>query len=199
VGDDAVPFANDLRNRGTQQRPVTPPPPLISRNLANSLSGVASAGIRCISIGAECLTDFKEQEEILTILRKIKKETGWRIDFLEPELRKKWGWTDEYVRHQQHMHSIMYASTLEPPSYAPHSHPSPPQPSPPPPSAASAASANTSPQQMPQIPRGIVNPTMRMADFNAPNHAYQNYWVAPNPGHSDAHYLYRLTDNHYHG
>ena len=63
--------------------------------------GVASVAIRTLVIAAECLTDFREQSEILTILQKIKKETGWRIDFIQPELRQKWQWTDDYVREQQ--------------------------------------------------------------------------------------------------
>ena len=145
--------------------------------------GVASAAIRCVGIASECLSDFREQTEILSILKKIKKETGWRIDFLEPELRKKWGWTDDYVRQMQNAYGMSMDYTY---------HPSPPQ---------SVASTNSSPSQQPQrlpsIPQGIINPTMRMADFNNPTHAYQNYWVAPNQSHNDAHYFYRLVDNHY--
>ena len=63
--------------------------------------GVASVAIRTLAIAAECLSDFKEQSEILTILEKIKKETGWRINFITGELRQKWGWNDEYVQQQQ--------------------------------------------------------------------------------------------------
>jgi hypothetical protein len=139
--------------------------------------GVASACIRCLGIAAECLTDFREQTEILSILRKIKKETGWRIDFLEPELRKKWGWTIEYVQHMQASYGLQADFTWSPP---PTANPSPSQ----------------QPAPMPQIPKGIVNPTMRMADFSAPNHAYQNYWVAPVQNHNEGHYFYRLVDNH---
>ena len=154
-------------------------------------SGVASAAIRCISIGAESLTDFREQVEILTILKKIKKETGWRIDFLEPELRKKWRWTEDHVRHQISLLTAAeyaagpYAQMLA--AYGPA------------PVAVPGALPGSSPPTLPAIPRGVVNPTMRMADFSAPQHAYQNHWVAPTPGHNESHYLYRLTDNHYIG
>jgi len=51
--------------------------------------------IRSLAIAAECLTERREQEEVLGILARIKKETGWRVDFLFPELKAKWGWPAE--------------------------------------------------------------------------------------------------------
>ena len=63
--------------------------------------GVAAAAIRCLAVAGEPLTDFKEQQEVLTIFEKIKKETGFRVDFIRNELMKKWNWTDEYVHQQE--------------------------------------------------------------------------------------------------
>jgi len=55
-------------------------------------SGVASVALRSLAIAAECLTIRKEQEEVLQTFQKIKRETGWRVDFLHKELKGKWGW-----------------------------------------------------------------------------------------------------------
>ena len=142
--------------------------------------GVASVAIRTIAIAAECLTDLTEQREILTILEKIKKETGWRIDFLKPELKKKWGWNENYLQQQQ-MPNMMHTPPMDfqyqqAPTSLP---PAPPVPPIPP---------------VNQIPRGIVNPLMRTADFSAPTHPYQNYYVAPNQHHNEAHYFYSLLN-----
>ena len=62
--------------------------------------GVAAAAIRCLAVGGEPLVDFKQQQEVLTIFEKIKKETGFRVGFICDELMKKWGWTEDYVRAQ---------------------------------------------------------------------------------------------------
>ena len=33
---------------------------------------------------------------------------------------------------------------------------------------------------MRKLPQGIMNPMYAKADFNLPQHPYQNFWVAPN-------------------
>jgi hypothetical protein len=176
--------------------------------------GVASAALRCIGIAAECLTDYKEQDEILRILEKIKKETGWRIDFLMPELKKKWGWNDDYLRQQQMAtaaaaaaQNMMHSPPIADFQYNTSSGSSTGAPTP----GSSTGSSLPPPPQvpvapqpaMPQIPRGIVNPLMRTADFNAPTHPYQQYYVAPAPGagNNEGHYFYRLVQdgNYHHG
>ena len=190
--------------------------------------GVASAAIRTLAIAAECLTDFKEQSEILTILSKIKKETGWRIDFITPELRSKWGWTEEYVQrmqHEQRMQESFQGMMQSPPSdyltYQPQqqtqqqqtnglsppilAHPPLQQTVPAPASAQTSvptqsenASTNGASAHS-RIPSGIVNPMMRAADFTAAQHPYQNSYVPPNQPHNDSHYIYRAVDhNGYH-
>jgi hypothetical protein len=55
--------------------------------------GVASASIRCLAVAGEQLTIRREQEEVLEIFEKIKKETGWRVAFIGDALKEKWGWT----------------------------------------------------------------------------------------------------------
>ncbi|KAF8241606.1 hypothetical protein K440DRAFT_641795 [Wilcoxina mikolae CBS 423.85] len=54
--------------------------------------GVASVALRSLATAAECLTDRREQEEVLDIFTKIRKETGWRVNFVLKELRESWGW-----------------------------------------------------------------------------------------------------------
>lgn len=148
-------------------------------NADRETRGVASAALRCMAIAAECLTDYKEQSEILLILDKVHKETGWRIDFLKPELKKKWGWSDEFMRQQQRpIPAMMHTPPMDFQYQQSAAIPPPSLPAP------------------PSVPRGIVNPLMRTADFNGPTYPYQAYYVAPNLNqhHNDTHYFYRLID-----
>ena len=170
-------------------------------------SGVASIAIRTLAIAADCLTEFKQQTEILTILEKIRKETGWRIDFIGPELKQKWGWTDEYVYSQQRRASTSSAFSgmmQSPPAYH-YSYQTP------------ATSLNSSPLMshrentpgttlppvvatappaaMPKFPSGIVNPMFRNADFSAPQHPYQNEYVPPIQRHNEGHAIYSMVHN----
>ena len=124
-----------------------------------------------------------EQREIISILEKIHKETGWKIDFLKPELKKKWGWNEDYLRQQQQQQHQMSSMLHSPPMDYQYQQQQPVAPLPPAPAPAPA---------LPQIPRGIVNPLMRTADFNAPTHPYQSYYVAPNHNHNANHYFYRF-------
>ena len=129
--------------------------------------GVASVALRSLAIAAECLVSRREQEEVLQIFEKIRKETGWRVGFLNKELKEKWGWNDEAFQQQQQQQmptAMMHNPPLQNFPYQQ-------QPSSLPPAPPSA----------PGMPRpGIVNPLMRTADFSAPTHPYQNYYVAPN-------------------
>jgi hypothetical protein len=54
------------------------------------ISGVASVALRSLAIAAECLTDRREQDEVLQIFDKIQQETGWRVAFVNNELKAKW-------------------------------------------------------------------------------------------------------------
>lgn len=85
---------------------------------------MASVAIRSLAHAAECLTDRREQEEVLQIFTKINKETGWRINFVFKELKEKWGWRDDpsptQAPHQQHqqqqqppqLNSMMSSSSM---------------------------------------------------------------------------------------
>jgi hypothetical protein len=138
--------------------------------------GVASVAIRSLDIAAEVLIDRREQEEVLAIFDRIRKETGWKIGFLHNELREKWGWPSEEQAAQQMMQqqnslSQFFPSTTQ--SVA---------------QAAQAASATNLPAPVPPVMReplprgsgGILNPLLRTADFSLPNHPYQQYYQPPN-------------------
>ena len=59
--------------------------------------GVASIALRCLQHAGECLTARREQEEVLEILTRIHRETGWRINFIPETLMKRWGWSSQDV------------------------------------------------------------------------------------------------------
>lgn len=153
-------------------------------------SGVASVAIRSLAHAAECLTDRREQEEVLTIFDKINKETGWRIGFVYIELKQKWGWNEEPLPQefaQTHTAAKLAKDQQQLAAQGMqqlHSHvqgqqgqgfefggsqtftPAPAAPAPPPP--------------MKKPPAGIPNPMYAKADFSLPQHPYQSHYVAPN-------------------
>ena len=53
--------------------------------------GVASVAIRSLATSSSVLTDRQEQTEVLNILDKISKETGWRLGKVLIQLKKDWG------------------------------------------------------------------------------------------------------------
>lgn len=149
------------------------------------------------------LTDRREQEEVLAIFDKINKETGWRIGFIYKELKEKWGWNEEpspqqfaqthtAARQQKEAQEAQQQRQLQEQAQAAHSMqlqqgftdfsqqnlqamqqappPPPPQPTQPAPQ----------PAPMKRPPAGIPNPMYAKADFNLPQHPYQNHYVAPN-------------------
>lgn len=126
--------------------------------------GVASVALRSMAIAAEVLVERREQEEVLQIFEKIRKETGWKIGFLHNELKEKWGWNarekeEEMARQVQQASIAQFFPSSTQPSNLP---PAPP----------------AAPRQMP--PQGILNPLMKAADFSLPNHPYLNYYQPPN-------------------
>jgi hypothetical protein len=129
--------------------------------------GVASVALRSLAIAAEGLVVQREQEEVLEIFDKIRKETGWQVGFLNKELRIKWGWPPEPDAAQQQMAAqqnslAQFFPATTQASALPTSLP------PAPPHAA----------QRP--PAGVLNPLLRSADFSLPNHPYQQYYQPPN-------------------
>lgn len=124
--------------------------------------GVASASIRCLAVAGESLTVRREQEEVLQIFDRIKKETGWRVTFIHDDLKEKWGWNTSAADFE----SVASGSAFYPASSS---------------SAPSSAPTPTPPR--PKIPGGIVNPLYKNADFSAQNPPYQGNYVPPAPGH----------------
>ncbi|EZF32236.1 hypothetical protein H109_06763 [Trichophyton interdigitale MR816] len=143
--------------------------------------GVASVSIRCLVIAAECLVNRVSQEQVLDIMDKILKETGWKIGALQQELVQKWGWNVKAegppMPQDQHQHQHSHQQHQQP---AMASIPT---------TSTAASPMNLNPSLLPPevglapprpaIPQGIVNPMMAAADFNAANHPYQNHYVAP--------------------
>ncbi|KAI1938610.1 hypothetical protein LOZ66_003413 [Ophidiomyces ophidiicola] len=129
--------------------------------------GVASVSIRCLAIAAECVVGREAQEEVITMLDKIIKETGWQVGFLQHELVEKWGWhstsTQMSPHQQQQMASAGPSSDLGS-------------------SLLNSALPSAGPSR-PRMPQGIVNPLMATADFSFDNHPYQNHYVAPHSNH----------------
>ncbi len=147
-------------------------------------SGVASVALRSLAIAAECLTVRREQEEVLQIVEKIMKETGWRVGFLKKELPEKWGWNREEPLHpqqqpqqqqQQQMPTAMMQNQVSY-QFQPSSQ------------SQSQSSLPPAPPVQRRIPTGITNPLMATADFSSQHHPYQSYYVAPNQHPHHSHY-----------
>ena len=60
--------------------------------------GVASVSIRSLAIVAEVLADPREQREVVAILERIDRETGWKLAGVLAGLRRGWGWGDKRGR-----------------------------------------------------------------------------------------------------
>lgn len=117
--------------------------------------GVASASIRCLAVAGECLTVRREQEEVLSIFDKIKKETGWRVTIIHDDLKEKWGWNNQDFDNLTGTSSFYQQGTATMPPIPPRQKP----------------------------PSGIINPLYKNADFSAQNPPYQGNYVPPAPGH----------------
>jgi hypothetical protein len=50
--------------------------------------GIANVALHSLAIAAEGLVIRREQEEVLEIFEKIRKETGWKVESLNKELHK---------------------------------------------------------------------------------------------------------------
>lgn len=124
--------------------------------------GVASVALRSLAIAAECLVIRREQEEVLEIFEKIRTETGWKVGFLNKELKNKWGWQEDQTQHQMGTQQPSLAQFF-------------------PPSTTQAPSVSLAPAPPPPMPMPsrIQNP-LATADFSLPNHPYQQHYQPPN-------------------
>jgi hypothetical protein len=133
--------------------------------------GVASVCIRSMAIAAEALVHREEQEEVMRIFDRIRKETGWNIGFLKKELPEKWGWNaeEQMLRDQNTINQFFPrggqgggSGNLPP---APQGH---------------GQGLQQQQQQAGAAMRGgILNPLLAKADFSLPNHPYQAYYQPP--------------------
>ncbi|KAL9625260.1 MAG: hypothetical protein Q9160_000662 [Pyrenula sp. 1 TL-2023] len=142
--------------------------------------GVASASVRCLAIAGEFLIDRREQQAVLEMFAKIKKETGWKINFLHSELIDKWGWNNNPPPADLSAGALNYMANGTNGVTAPSAGPS-----------AFFPSGNGGMATMPPVPSqprkrppaGIVNPLYRNASFEQPDHPYPQHYVAPAPNH----------------
>lgn len=121
--------------------------------------GVASVAIRCLAIAGEHLHIRREQEEVLEIFERINKEAGWRVAFINDELKEKWGWNNTVDAYgNPNSQSAFYQQGQNPPIMPP---------------------AQQQPQRQ-KPPSGIVNPLYKHADFGSQNPPYAGSWVPAN-------------------
>ncbi|KAI0173271.1 hypothetical protein GGR52DRAFT_379662 [Hypoxylon sp. FL1284] len=166
--------------------------------------GVFSVSIRSLAIVAEILTDAAEQREVLAILEKIDRETGWKLTGVIQNLKKIWGWekmaqtglatqllpwsagdkapagglAKQHQLQQQHHHQQQQHQQQQHQQQQRGS--------------LNGRQATTPPhnQMMPPVsqlgaqqqraapPPAHVNP-LSFADFSLPNHPYQNWYEPP--------------------
>ncbi|KAF5025939.1 hypothetical protein F66182_1974 [Fusarium sp. NRRL 66182] len=126
--------------------------------------GVATVAIRCLAIAAAVLTNPLEQAEVLDLLDRINSTNGWRLGAVEMELKKVWGWE----RVKLPMLSPKTDNSQDMGT-----------------SAVRRASMSLTPARVstPPVMAGVgtktpVNP-LSFADFNLPNHPYQNWYEPP--------------------
>ncbi|RYP16537.1 hypothetical protein DL765_005098 [Monosporascus sp. GIB2] len=158
--------------------------------------GVANVSIRSLAIVAEVLTDLCKRQEVVAILEKVDRETGWRLAGVLSNLKRVWGWEKmgqiglltqfpsraggsgvrrigAAPKHVDPLHSTTAAAPTTSP-------------------------IQTQPQQQSRMPRVQaqkqpaavtaprplrVNP-LSFADFSLPNHPYQNWYEPPSRSNS---------------
>lgn len=134
--------------------------------------GIAAASIRCLAVAAEHLNVRREQEEVFEIFERIRVETGFRVAFINDELKEKWGWNSTSAVDQ-------YGNaTGQSTASAFYSQPSGP---------ATTMSVPPSAQARQKPPSGIVNPLYKHADFASQNPPYAGSYVPPAPGYLTHH------------
>ncbi|KAI0967240.1 hypothetical protein F4678DRAFT_256184 [Xylaria arbuscula] len=164
----------------------------------NKDRGVASVSIRSLVIVSEVLSDYAEQQEVVSILERIDRETGWKLAGVIAGLKKSWCWgkmsqpsltsqqllvppPTNVMSNKHHIAGQQQTLTAAAPQQmmlAP----------------VTQIPATAAPQQMQPVvttstsaSRPVrVNP-LSFADFSLPNHPYQNWYEPPsrsNPYHS---------------
>ncbi|KAL2159494.1 hypothetical protein VTH06DRAFT_2499 [Thermothelomyces fergusii] len=54
--------------------------------------GLVSVAVRTLAVAAAALVDCRERDEVVTVLDRIQRETGWRLEKVVQNLRSTWGW-----------------------------------------------------------------------------------------------------------
>ncbi|PWW77729.1 hypothetical protein C7212DRAFT_356811 [Tuber magnatum] len=159
--------------------------------------GVASVALRSLAIAAECLTVRREQEEVLEIFTKIKKETGWRVNFVYKELKEKWGWEapdpppqpssllqSSAMMHQSPTPPDQYAQYQRQHQHQQHQHQHQHQ-------QQQHHQQQAQQQQQPQVRRlpQLVNPLMAVSDYTSNSHPYHPHYVSAPPQVERHHYI----------
>ncbi|KAI1360835.1 hypothetical protein F5Y08DRAFT_331258 [Xylaria arbuscula] len=156
----------------------------------NKDRGVASVSIRSLVIVSEVLTNYAEQQEVVSILERIDRETGWKLAGAITGLKKNWGWermTQPSLTNTQLLVppamggggggavSVSVSSAAAPQQQQMMLAP------------VTQVPATVAPQQMQPVvttsataarPPMRVNP-LSFADFSLPNHPYQNWYEPP--------------------
>ncbi|KAI1748435.1 hypothetical protein F4782DRAFT_542834 [Xylaria castorea] len=161
----------------------------------NKDRGVASVSIRSLALVSEVLTDRAEQQEVVTILERIDRETGWKLADVIAGLKRRWGWER---MEQPSLTAQLLGSSLPPGNVVMGKHKQPP-------ATAAAATpqqqqmmtlapvmqvpATAAPQQMQPVVTTSASRPMRVnplsfADFSLPNHPYQNWYEPPSRSNS---------------
>ncbi|KAI0545310.1 hypothetical protein F4679DRAFT_480360 [Xylaria curta] len=147
----------------------------------NKDRGVASVSIRSLALVAEALTVRAEQSEVVTILERIDRETGWKLADVIAVLKRKWGW--ERLEQQTNSLTALLGSNSANVVNAAQQQQQQMM------LAAPARQQQAVVQQMQPVvtaaswPTGRVNP-LSFADFSLPNHPYQNWYEPPSRSNS---------------
>lgn len=163
--------------------------------------GVASVSIRSLAIVAEVLTDRAEQNEVITTLEKIDRETGWKLGAVVKNLKRVWGWGEKaggmglaahFLSGPGPQATTTAMTTTMQQRHKEQSHKHHPQTSTPPgppaqlmPGLAAAQTHGPAPAQGPKSPVAAPRPIrvsgnpLNCADFSLPNHPYQNWYEPP--------------------
>jgi hypothetical protein len=161
----------------------------------NKDRGVASVSIRSLVIVSEVLTDYAEQQEVVSILERVDRETGWKLTGVLAGLKKSWSWEkmDQPSLKAQLLSSALLLGNngmakqpvdcrvtgqpLSVTTTAPQQMMLVP---------VTQVPATAAPQQMQPVVTSRplrVNP-LNFADFSLPNHPYQNWYEPPSRSNS---------------
>lgn len=169
--------------------------------------GVASTALRSLAIASSVLTDIKEQREVMAILERVHRDTGWKLGKVYMELKRAWGWEKiptflgaipsggpsgsggtatagtfmPAPTPQAGIHSPSTTPALAAQYFVPQQQQTQAIPAPGP-SVASMAGAGDRriAATTPAAQRPPVNPLLVQADFSLPNHPYKNWYEPPN-------------------